>query len=102
MSDQEWTVSFGPGGREGIPFPPDPHYTPDTEMVRDHYAADERLGGEHNPEYAAEFGRWLEKALNVARAEAWNDGHDSGIDRVLSGNLYDPESHPNPYRQEAD
>ena len=44
------------------------------------------------------FDAWL----NSIRAEAWDDGHDSGIDRVLSGTLYDPESYPNPYRQEAD
>lgn len=102
MSDQEWTVSFGPGGREGIPFPPDPHYTPDTEMVRDHYAADERLGGEHNPEYAAEFDRWLEKVLNVARAEAWDKGYDAGEICAMGAMDEDHECFDNPYREEAD
>lgn len=50
----------------------------------------------------AEARKAFDAWLNSIRAEAWNDGHDSGVDRVLSGNLYDPESYPNPYREEAE
>jgi hypothetical protein len=71
-------------------------------MVRGHYAADERLGGESNPEYAAEFDRWLEEVLNAARAEAWEDGYRCGeMDANCDGDDWlDPFD--NPYREGAD
>ena len=72
MSDPQWAVSFGPGGREGIPFPPDPQppmgYMPSDDEIRECWAMAEvnpngyTVNGFEVPDEAgkyAEFDRWL-------------------------------------------
>ena len=73
MSGTEWTVSFGPGGHEGIPFPPDPNSAP--------YEAGK----------CAEFDRWL---LRIKR-QAWEEGFSSGAYR--GQDLDDDYGAENPY-----
>lgn len=44
-------------------------------------------------EVTPRFMRWLARK----QAKAWAEGHESGVERVLSGNYSDPEAFPNPY-----
>ena len=104
MSDPQWTVSFGPGGREGIPFPPDSPpaaaYMPSDDEIRECWAmAEVNPDGYLNdglpvPDEAgkyAEFDRWL---LRVKR-QAWEEGFSSGAYR--GQDLDDDYGAENPY-----
>ena len=106
MSDPQWTVSFGPGGREGIKFPPDPPfpnpvYLPSDDEVRECWAmAEVNPDGYLNdglevPDEAgkyAEFNQWL---LRIKR-QAWEEGFSSGAYR--GQDLDDDYGAENPYR----
>lgn len=105
MSDPQWTVSFGPGGREGIKFPPDPPfpnpvYLPSDDEVRECWAmAEVNPDGYLNdglevPDEAgkyAEFDRWL---LRIKR-QVWEEGFSSGAYR--GQDLDDEYDAENPY-----
>ena len=104
MSDPQWTVSFGPGGREGIPFPPDSPspagYEPEDDEIRECWAmAEVNPDGYLNdglevPDEAgkyAEFDRWL---LRIKR-QVWEEGFSSGAYR--GQDLDDDYSAENPY-----
>ena len=104
MSDPQWTVSFGPGGYEGIPFPPDPKpptgYMPSDDEIRECWAMaeinpdgylNEGLEVPDETGKYAEFDMWL---LRIKR-QVWEEGFSSGAYR--GQDLDDDYGAENPY-----
>ena len=104
MADPQWTVSFGPGGREGIPFPPDSPppagYVPEDDEIRECWAMaevnpdgyiNEGLEVPDETGKYAEFDRWL---LRIKR-QVWEEGFSSGAYR--GQDLDDDYGAENPY-----
>ena len=69
-------------------------YTPTTEEVRNRYLS------EVFPEDEAEFDRWLAEV----KAEAWDEGHDAGVqlERLRNSEFPYGTVNANPYREETE